>query len=281
LIPHRGAPPPVSPAARLIRDLVHERLGLYYDDDRLELMVEKISNLIVERGFDSQLDYYYLLKYDQEAAQEWTRLIDAVSVRETFFWREMDQIRALVDVVVPQHFAASSQPLVIWSAACASGEEPLTLAMALDQAGWLNHPITIHGIDASEAAIRHARQGLYRDRSFRVLPRDLQDRYFTRTQDLWAVSPVLKDRIVFNVVNLAEGDRVKQLARPHVIFCRNVFIYFSDAAIRQTAKLFADCMHDPGYLFIGAAESLLRLSSDFVLREIQQAFVYVKALGGS
>lgn len=277
----RQGRPGASPSARLIRDLVHERAGIYYDDDRLDLMMEKISDLIVERGFDSQLDYYYLLKYDAEAEREWARLLDTISVRETFFWREIDQVRALAEVVVPGHFAASSEPFVIWSAACASGEEPLTIAMALDLAGCLAQPVSIYATDASEAAIRQARQGLYRERSFRALPLELRERYFTRSGDFWEISRVLKNRIVWRNANLADREQIQDLARAHAIFCRNVFIYFSDASIRQTVKLFAERMYDPGYLFIGASESLLRLSSEFTLREVQRAFVYVKSSGGS
>lgn len=270
--------PFATPAARLIRDLVHERTGIYHEDDRLELMMEKISDLIIERGFDSHLDYYYLLKYDPENTVDWSKLVDAITVRETFFWREIDQVHALVDVILPQHFAKSSEPFVLWSAACASGEEPLTMAMVLDTAGWLNRaPIVIHASDASESAIRSARQGLYRDRSFRSLPMELRDRYFQPCGGLWQVSPELHRHIRWRTANLSHQEEIDNLARAHAIFCRNVFIYFSDEAIRQTAKLFAERMYEPGYLFIGASESLLRLSSEFTLQEIHQAFVYVKA----
>jgi chemotaxis protein methyltransferase CheR len=244
-------------------------------------MIEKISDLILERGFDSHLDYYYLLKYEADAEDEWRKLINALSVRETFFWREIDQVRALVDVVVPQHFAASAEPLIIWSAACSSGEEPLTIAIALDAAGLLTHPISIYASDASEAAIRQARAGRYRQRSFRVLPPELHEKYFRQCGDEWEVCSTLRDRIVWETANLADARQIDALARAHVIFCRNVFIYFSDAAIKHTVKLFAERMRDPGYLFIGASESLLRLSSEFALREIQRAFVYVRSSGGS
>src|SRR4026208_2187457 len=107
--------PATSLAVRPIRDLIHERSGVYFEDDSLDLMTEKLSNLMIERGFDSHLDYYYLLKYDANSSVEWNRLLDAISVRETFFWRETDQIRALTDVIVPRHFAPSSEPFIIWS----------------------------------------------------------------------------------------------------------------------------------------------------------------------
>src|SRR4051794_13880398 len=87
-------------AFTLLRDLIHERTGLFYDNGKSDLLSDKLSPLVVERGFSSFLDYYYLLKYDAEADREWKRVIDALSVQETFFWREADQVRAVVDVLV-------------------------------------------------------------------------------------------------------------------------------------------------------------------------------------
>src|SRR5262245_32665817 len=89
-------------AITLLRDLIHERTGIYFDQTNLDLMMDKVSDLMAERAVDSLMDYYYFLKYDGESSGEWSNLLNALSVRETYFWREMDQIGALVDVVVPQ-----------------------------------------------------------------------------------------------------------------------------------------------------------------------------------
>ena len=128
----------------ILRDLVQERTGMVFNDDKGHLL-DKLTPLVIERGFQSFLDYYYLLKYDDKADDEWRRVLDAIAVQETFFWREMDQIRALVDILVPQWVERhKGEPLQIWSSACASGEEPLTIAMALSEAGWFTKiPIEI------------------------------------------------------------------------------------------------------------------------------------------
>src|SRR5207253_995451 len=111
---------------------------------------------------------------------EWSRLFEDLTVQESFFWREMDQIRALVDGIVPQYFSNyPNHRLNIWSAACAAGEEPLTIAMALREAGWFDRAnIRIYASDASPRAIAAARTGVYRKRSIRNLPADLRDKYF-------------------------------------------------------------------------------------------------------
>ena len=270
-------------ADRLLRDLIHERTGLFFDNGKGDILADKLSPLVIERGFTSLLDYYYLLKYDEAAQDEWQNVMNALSVQETYFWREMDQVRALVERVVPRWFAApGAGPLKIWSAACATGEEPLTIAMALDEAGWLGRaPIEIHASDASTTAVAKARRGVYRERSFRNLPAELRAKYFTQegATQTWRVDAKLHARIRWGVVNLMDEAEVAPLAAANVIFCRNVFIYFSDQTIGRTVRSFAAHIRPPGYLFVAASESLLRISADFELQEIGSAFVYVKRPG--
>ena len=265
-------------AFALLRDLIHERTGLYYGIGKSDLLTDKLSPLVIERGFNSFLDYYYLLKYDPEAGSEWLRVLNALSVQETYFWREIDQINAIVDVLVPQYFSCPrAAPLRIWSAACATGEEPLTLAMALSEKGWLERaPIEIYGSDASTSAIETARRGIYRDRSFQRLQPSLRQKYFVAENGNWRVQPVLRSRIRWSVANLVLESDVAQLATASIILCRNVFIYFSAASISRTLKMFSQRMPTPGHLLVGASESLLKLTTDFDFQEIGGAFVYVK-----
>lgn len=271
-------------AGVLLRDLIHERTGVFFDNGRADLLADKLAPLVVERGFNSLLDYYYLLKYDENAQDEWRNVMDTLSVPETYFWREMDQIRALVDVILPMWSAkAGNATFRIWSAACATGEEPLTIAIALNEAGWFDRlPIEIYASDASVRVIEKARVGLYRERSFRALPQDLRSKYFTQEDEThWRIKPGLQKRVNWSVANLRNKSDIAKLARVHAIFCRNVFIYFSDDAVKKTLQDFANNMIPPGYLFVATAESLLRLTRDFVLEEIGDAFVYVKNFGSS
>jgi chemotaxis protein methyltransferase CheR len=265
-------------AFALLRDLIHERTGLFYENGKSDLLTDKLSPLVIERGFNSFLDYYYLLKYDAQADGEWKRVANALSVQETFFWREVDQVRAVADILVPRHFSASrAQPLKIWCAACATGEEPLSIAMALNEKGWFNRaPIEIHATDASSVALERARSGVYRDRSFRSLPPELREKYFIEEQGARRVVPELHARIRWATANIMNESDIALLATAPIIFCRNVFIYFSDAAVEKTVRQFAARMPEPGYLFTAASESLLRLTTTLQFQEIGGAFVYVK-----
>ncbi len=265
-------------AFTLLRDLIHDRTGLFYENSKCELLTDKLSPLVIERGFTSFLDYYYLLKYDEEAEQEWRRVMDALSVQETYFWREFDQIRALVEIIVPQYFSSpTTQPLKIWSAACATGEEPLSIAMALNEAGWFARaPIEIYATDASRAAIERARRGIFRERSFRNLPVQLREKYFSQENGGAKIASAIHRRINWASANLINPAEITGFAAAQIIFCRNVFIYFSANAIRQTVNLFARRMLKPGYLFVGSSESLLRATNEFQIQEVGGAFTYVK-----
>ena len=268
----------VSDAAfGLLRDFIGERAGLFFDDGKRDLLADKLAELVAARGLTSFLDYYYLLRYDADADRHWAELMDRLAVPETFFWRQPEHFDALVRTIVPAHFEREARtPLRIWSAACCSGEEPLSIAIALAEAGWLDRvPIEITASDASPALVERARRGVYGERSFRNLPLELREKYFRRENGGWRVDPRLHERVRWAVANLMNPDEVGSLAAAHVIFCRNVFIYFSDAAIQRVVRLFAERMLPGGHLFLGAAESLTRISSRFELTEAGKAFVYV------
>jgi chemotaxis protein methyltransferase CheR len=260
----------------LLRDLIHERTGIYFDADRLDVLTEKIEPLAVQRDCYSLLDYYYLLKYEENGVEDWARVMDALSVQETYFWREMGQVRFLVDVFVPEWFRKTSAPLQIWSAACATGEEPYSILIALLEAGWGNHPIEIRASDGSAAALEKCHAATYREKAFRCFPTELKLKYFQPAGNEWKLRPEVARRVDFRQANLQATDEISTLARAPVIFCRNVFIYFSSHAIRQTVAAFASRMPRGGHLFVGASESLLRLTADFELKEKGDAFVYVR-----
>ena len=264
----------------LLRELIASQAGIYYDDARLEILRDRIVPLAIERGFDSLLDYYYLLKYDPAARQEWPRVMDALSVQETYFWREADHFTALAGTIVPRLIERQKRTIRIASIPCASGEEPLSIAMALNEAGLFNEAhIEIHASDASEAALAKARGRRYTRRAFRQLPDAMREKYFTlgSGREEWTVKPELFARISsWSRVNIVNPAEMSLVASADVVFCRNLFIYFTPACVREVAINLARFMPSPGYLCVGAAESLLKAGAGFDLQELGGAYVYVK-----
>jgi chemotaxis protein methyltransferase CheR len=271
-------------AFTLLRDLIAQRVGVFFADDRRDQLADKLSDLLAARGMTSYLDYYYLLRYDAEAERHWSELADRLAVPETFFWRQQEQFLALANVIAPRHFErwGAARPLRIWSAACCTGEEPVSIAIALAEAGLLyRRPIEIVASDASATLVERARRGLYGERSFRNLPPALRARYFENEGAAWRADPRVHGVIRWTTANLVEPADVRPLAAAaDVIFCRNVFIYFSDETVGRVARLFAEGLSDDGHLFLGASESLTRLATDFELDEVGGAFVYVKGAAG-
>jgi len=261
----------------LLMELIHERLGLHYDPSESDRLADRLGPLVVDRRLDSFMDFYYQLKYSPEP-DDWSKIMDALSVQETYFWREIDQLRAVADCIVPSLVDASrGRPIQIWSSACATGEEPLTIAMLLAEAGWFDRAaIQVIASDASPAALARARKGEYAERAFRNLPRALKEKYFVATDNRWSVIPELHRRVTYDLVNLVAEDQVRRYASSPVIVCRNVFIYFSDRSIQRVLRVFERSMPSPAFLCMGVSESLLRRTSVFDVQEIGGAFVYVK-----
>jgi chemotaxis protein methyltransferase CheR len=263
----------------VLRDLIHERTGLFYEESRIGMLAERVAPVVIDRGFRSFLDLYYLLKYGgAEAGGVWGRVMDALAVPETYFWREVDQIRAVACRVMAELVRAGANVVRIWSAPCASGEEPLTIAMVLEETGWFDRvSIQIHGSDASPAAIARARAGRNRERAFRALPPALKDKYFRADgREFVPVDPLSARISSWSVVNLMAFDEVAPYLQAPIVFCRNAFIYFSPSSVKAVVANCAEHMPTPGFLCVGASESLLTVTTAFSLEEIDGAFVYVK-----
>ncbi|HEX3703047.1 MAG TPA: CheR family methyltransferase [Vicinamibacterales bacterium] len=263
----------------VLRDLIHERTGLFFDDSRIDMLAERVAPIVIQRGFRSFLDLYYLLKYDsRDAAHAWRLVMDALSVPETYFWREVDQIRAVVCRVVPELVRCGANIIRIWSAPCATGEEPLTIAMMLAETGWFDRAsFEIHASDASQSAIAKARAGRYRERAFRALPDSLKEKYFVADGSEFVPVPWLSARVTsWSVVNLMAPEDVAPYLQAPIVFCRNAFIYFSPRTVQTVVATYAERMPTPGYLCVGASESLLNATTVFSLEQIDGAFVYVK-----
>ncbi|BAJ65142.1 CheR family methyltransferase [Anaerolinea thermophila] len=263
----------------LLSELIRQHLGLEYPPDKRSILQDRLYPLLVEEGMDSFFDLYYLLKYNGGNETLWKRVQSALAVRETYFWREVDQILAAANYLIPALQAeAPGRTVRVWHAACASGEEPYSLAMALSENGAVDwERLEIIGTDFDETSLNIARRGVYGMRSFRVLPAHLREKYFTEVQSQhFQIHEKFLKKVQFKYLNLMDEAGMQGMQDFDFIFCRNVFIYFDIPSITRTAQHFYEALRNPGYLFLGAAESLLRIPTRFELRELHRAFVYVK-----
>lgn len=271
------SPLELSPAVfSILSGLIEERVGLHYGLLDRDLLGEKASARATEAGFDSLLDYYYYLRYDPGGERELAELVESLVVGETYFFREWAAIRVLVDSFITPWCEAGRRPR-IWSAACASGEEPLSLAMLLDRRGLLGQ-VEIVATDISTRALDKARRGRYGRRSVRQVPeKELLDRYIRPEGDGYSVSPALIGSIHWEQRNLLDEKSIAEAGAFDAILCRNVLIYFSDATVRTVLSRLSGALVPDGVLMVGVSESLLRYGSSLLGEELGGAFVYRKA----
>jgi chemotaxis protein methyltransferase CheR len=267
---------PLTPALlAILTHLIEERTGLHYGPEHKDILADKLTRRADERGLDSLLDYYYFLRYDEAAGAELTRLVDALVVNETYFYREEEQLRVLVRTLLPR-LRDGDRPLRVWCAACSTGEEPLTLAMILEEEKARDR-VEIVASDVSTRALARARAGVYSGRAFRVISDTARERFMTRADsDALRVRDHVRERIEWRHVNLLDEGAIAALGVFDVIVTRNVLIYFRDETIVRVVTSLGGALRPGGYLLVGASESLLRFGTQFHCEEHGGAFFYRK-----
>jgi chemotaxis protein methyltransferase CheR len=261
------------PVFNILASLIEERAGLHYRADDISLVRDKISLRAEALGFESLLDYYYFLRYDPAGAAEADALVEALVVHETYFFREADQLAVAMGQLLRRRFAEDAT-VRIWCAAAATGEEPLTIAMILADAGLLQRA-RIVATDVSEKALARARSGIFGARSTRALPAGIEGRYLHReTNERVRVEPALLAAVEWKRLNLMDEAAVKELGRFDIILARNVLIYFADNTVRRVVTCLTDALLPGGLLLVGASESLLRYGTQLSCEEHGGAFFY-------
>ena len=258
----------------ILRALVEERTGLHYGPDETPVLIERVRVRAAEAGFESLLDYYYFLRYDPAATAEIEQLVEALVVNESYFFREADPLRVVCDVFLAPAVAAGRRPRV-WSAACSTGEEPLTLAMLLADKGMLG-AVDIVASDVSGRALDRARAGRFGRRSVREHVQALVPSRWLRaeTNGEWTVAGPLREAIDWRKVNLTDRAAVAAIGTCDVILCRNVLIYFSDTTVARVVDALTEQLRPGGALFVGVSESLLRYGTSLVCEEHAGVFCY-------
>jgi chemotaxis protein methyltransferase CheR len=263
---------------RLLRDAIYRRTGLWFADTSKYLLQKRLSPRARELNFESFQKYYYFLQYDPRADAEFDEIYDLVTTKETYFFREPAQLAAFVEEIVPDILSRKTvKKIRVWSAGCATGEEPYSIAMLLQESGAYDRAtIEIFASDISNDVLVRARKGQYRETAFRSTDPAIRDKYFTREHDGWRIADEIRNRVSFGRLNLYDEPRVSLLGNVDVIFCRNVIIYFDDASKRMVVNNFYNRLVDGGYLLLGHSESLITLSTQFKLKHLKNDMVYQK-----
>jgi len=208
---------------------------------------------------------------------EWRHLLPLVTVKESFFFRTPEHFRAVREVVVPALTArrSDSRTLRIWSAGCARGEEPATLAIVLAEMGeLLGWDWRILATDVDEEALAAARCGRYRERAVAPVPEPLRRRYFRPRDDGFELDAAILSRIDYRALNLAREPWLLPEPPYDLIFIRNVLIYFRPESQRRLARGMARVLAADGFLFLGACETLWQLTDQLAPVDLGDCFCY-------
>jgi chemotaxis protein methyltransferase CheR len=274
-----------APLFALLAGLVEERAGIHYTERDRELFAGKLLARAAEAGFASALDYYYFLRYDDPDRREFDALVEMLTVHETYFFREADQLTILCDQVLCARASTSARsadgssqgaPVRVWCAAAATGEEPLTLAMLLDERGVLGD-VEIVASDISNRALSRAREGRYAGRSLRAVEGRGITRWLEPVGEAMTPRAPLRQAVTYQRLNLVDAAAVSALGTFDAIVCRNVLIYFSDDAVRGVIAAMVAALRPGGVILVGASESLLRFGTMLACEERGGAFFYRKA----
>jgi len=267
---------------QMIRDFIHEKSGIFFAENKMYLVKNRLQKRMAELDMKTMRDYFYHVKYDVSQV-EFNRLMVLMTTNETSFYRNEPQLLCFSDEVLPQMIdekrrSRGTQQLRIWSAGCSTGEEPYTLAMLIldrlgSTAGW---NIEIIANDISEDVLAKARRGEYSGITMRNVKPDKLDRYFAKAGDVYRVKPEVKALVKYSQINLNEDRKVAMLGSFDIVFCRNVMIYFSDEVKKRLVRGFFNALRPGGYFYIGHSETLHGISKAFKLVYFKNALVYRK-----
>lgn len=246
--------------------LVYRHSRIHLGEEKQSLIVSRLAKRLRHLRLDS-FDEYCALLESPRGADELGQMVDLISTNHTQFFREMDHFDFLTTTILPEWTArlqGKAQPLRVWSAVCSSGEEAYSLAIALAEFA-ASRPGADWRLDASDISSRmldRARQGIYPADRVKLPNPAWLSRYFQRGVGEWAehcrVKQGLREQVAFHQLNLFQPDYPVPSGQ-HVIFCRNVMIYFDPPTQEELVRRLVGHLAKGGYLIVGHSESLLNI----------------------
>lgn len=248
---------------KLVRDIVYRDSAIFINDDMSYLVESRMSSLLRKTDISS-LDELFTKLRNRPAPKLIKSVVEAMTTNETSFFRDDHPFETLSKEILPKLAADNSGTINLWSAACSTGQEPYTVAMAISE----NCPellprVKIYATDIAETVLAKASSGLYSKLEVgRGMPSHLLSKYFKQSENDWQVNQELRDLVAFSELNLA--GPWPALPQMDVILLRNVLIYFETDVKTAILKKTAPLLKSNGCLFLGASETTLNLKTDFV-----------------
>jgi chemotaxis protein methyltransferase CheR len=253
----------------LLRALIQRKFGINLSDQKKSLLVGRLQKLLRHLGYASFREYYEALVNDK-GEEKLSQLVDRISTNHTYFNRENAHFDFFAQTALPEVAnrlrQVNEQDLRIWCAGCSTGEEAYMLLMLLLEyfgEEYRRWNCGILATDISSRVLEIAEQGIYPEDKITMLPETLKRKYLQPTGDgQYAFQECLRKDATFRRFNLM-NERFPFKKPFHVIFCRNVMIYFDAPTRTALIEKFHQVMKPGGYLFIGHSETLGRQQNLF------------------
>ena len=258
-------------AYRTIVEIVYEHSRIKLGNDKQTLLSNRLGKRLRELGIATYDDYCARLK-SLGAQEEIEHLVDLISTNHTRFYREPDHFTYLTEKILPgliPRLHSERAPLRIWSAASSSGEEPYTLAIVLSEYLRAHPSLTwkIEASDISRSILAKAERAIYRMDAVEPVPMELLKRYFQKGvgehDGYCRVRKELREKVRYARVNLFQPED-PITPKQHVIFCRNVMIYFDIPSREAAVKRLTQHLAPGGFLIVGHSESLMGVRHNLV-----------------
>lgn len=245
-----------------IRKILYSCFGISLNENKRSLVIGRLRKMVMQKGFASFTDFIEHVKADS-SGKSMQELIDRMSTNHTFFFREQDHFDILAASVLPEVISrlasSGSKDLRVWCAAASSGEEPYSILMTMMEtlgSAYSNWQAGLLATDISEEMLNFAREGIYPNDRIVQIPKALRLRYLRSVgEDGWQFLPEIRKQIAFRRLNLIQ-KRFPFKKQFHIVFCRNVMIYFDQDTRQQLVARLHDWIMPGGYLFIGHSESI-------------------------
>jgi len=260
---------------RDLRDYIYEKSGIYITDTKKYLIENRLSRILQENNLDSFEKYLELIKF-RSNGNEISRLFDAITTNETYFFREPDQLNVLINKVLPT-VLSQKKTMKIWSAACSTGEEPFTISIMLKNKFPSIGQFEIVGSDLSESVLHSAKRAVYNSYSVRNVDASYLSKYFSAADKSYTLNDEIKRTVKFMKVNLIDHTTTRLIRNADIILCRNVLIYFDTKAKQKVISNLYNALNPGGYLIIGSSESLHSVTRAFRPSTINRVVLYQKA----
>ena len=261
-------------------EFFYRKTGIIFTESKRYFVERRILERMDLSQCSTFREYFATVRFET-AGQEMQRLVNAMTVNETYFFREDYQFDALISGILPE-LAVNKRPgdtIRIWSLPCSTGEEPYSIAIYIlegwDRADDFNIEIIASDIDSQ--VLRQAHEGIYGERALSRIPPDIRKKYFSSVAgNSFQISAELRESIDFSAVNVVDDAQMHHYSDIDIIFCRNLLIYFDDLARRQAMETMYECLAPGGFICLGHSESMSRMSSLYKPRRIGDSIVYQK-----